>query len=172
VSRLEYKPIAHDDLPLFAEFMADPDSTRYLIVPRAHTYAESAALLDRWVAQHDGELGMYTLMLGGETVGWAGFVRRALRWGDEVELGWSIRPPHRGQGYATEAALALRPRGPERVVHLIHPDNARSIQVATRLGATVERTMTIRGNPVAVYVSPRETPQAAESATARPGIYE
>jgi RimJ/RimL family protein N-acetyltransferase len=158
VSRLVYRPIAHGDLELFAEFLADADATRYLIVPRPHTRPEAAALLDRWVAQHDGTIGMYTALLGGETVGWVGFAPRALRWGDELELGWSIRRAHWGHGYATEAALALRPLGPDRVVHLIHPGNAPSIAVARRLGGEVERETTIRGNPVAVYVSPRHAP--------------
>jgi RimJ/RimL family protein N-acetyltransferase len=153
VRRLTYRPIAHDDLDLFAAFLADEEATRYLIVPRPHTRAEASTLLDRWVAQHEAPLGMYTATLGDETVGWVGFVRRALQWGDEVELGWSIRRDHWGKGFATEAALHLRPLGPERVVHLIHPENVRSIQVAKRLGAEVERRTTIRGGPVSVFVS-------------------
>ncbi len=72
MTRLSYRPIAHDDLDLFAEFLADGEATRYLIVPRPHTRAEASALLDRWVAQHEGELGMYTASLGAETIGWVG----------------------------------------------------------------------------------------------------
>ena len=152
-ARLRYRPVQHEDLDLFAEFLGDDEATQYLIVPRAHTRPEAAALLDRWAAQHDGTIGMYTALAGDDVVGWVGFVRRALPWDDELELGWSIRKEHWGRGYATEAALALRPLGPERVVHLIHPENARSISVATRLGAVLERETKLRGNPVRVYVS-------------------
>ena len=53
-ARLRYRPVQHGDLDLFAEFLADEEATRYLIVPRAHTRPEAAALLDRWAAQHDG----------------------------------------------------------------------------------------------------------------------
>jgi RimJ/RimL family protein N-acetyltransferase len=158
--RLGYRPVRHEDLDLFADFLAGEETTRYLIVPRAHSRAEAAALLDRWAAQHDGTIGMYTVLDRGRPVGWVGFVRRALTWGDELELGWSIRPEDWGHGYATEAALALRPLGPDRVVHLIHPANERSIQVAERLGAVLERSTTLRGNPVDVYVSPRTAPNA------------
>ena len=157
-ARLGYRPVSHQDLDLFADFLGDEETTRYLIVPRAHSRAEAATLLDRWAAQHDGTIGMYTVLERDRPVGWVGFVRRALRWGDELELGWSIRPDDWGRGYATEAALALRPLGPDRVIHLIHPDNERSIQVAERLGAVLERTTTLRGNPVNVYVSPRKPP--------------
>ncbi len=152
-ARLRYRPVHHEDLDLFATFLGDDEATQYLIVPRAHTRPEAAALLDRWAAQHDGTIGMYTALAGDDVVGWVGFVRRALPWGDELELGWSIRKEHWGHGYATEAALALRPLGPERVVHLIHPENARSISVAARLGAVLERETKLRGNPVRVYVS-------------------
>lgn len=166
--RLRYRPVRHDDLDLFAAFLADEEATRYLIVPRAHTRPEAAALLDRWVAQHDGAIGMYTVLAGDDTVGWTGYVRRAMRWGDELELGWSIRREHWGKGYATESALTLRPLGPERVVHLIHPDNLRSVHVAERLGARVDRRTTLRGNPVTVYVSPRVAPPAPAAAAPQP----
>ena len=70
-----------------------------------------------------------------------------------VELGWLIRRRHWGHGYASEAALELRPVGPERTVHLIHPDNAASIAVARKLGAVHERDTELRGGPVSIYVS-------------------
>ena len=153
MERLTYRPIAHGDVDLFAAFLADPECVRYLIVPRPHTHAETATLLDRWASQHDGTIGMYTALDGEETVGWVGFVHRSLHWGDECELGWSIRREHWGKGYAGEAAVALRPLGPERVVHLIHPENSASIAVARKLGATHESDTEIRGGPVSVWVS-------------------
>ena len=62
----------------------------------------------------------------------------------EVELGWALLREHWGHGYATEAAEAVRDAAwadleLERLVSLIHPDNARSIGVAERLGARFER---------------------------------
>jgi RimJ/RimL family protein N-acetyltransferase len=153
VPRLEFRPVTVADLDALAAFLADEAATRYLIVPGAHTRAETAALLDRWAASHEGTIGMYTAFDGDETVGWAGYVRRSLEWGAELELGWSIRRELWGRGYATEAARALRPLGPERVVHLIHPENVASIRVAEHLGAVVEHETTIRGGPVRVYVS-------------------
>jgi RimJ/RimL family protein N-acetyltransferase len=62
----------------------------------------------------------------------------------EVELGWALLRDHWGHGYATEAAEAVRYAAwadleLERVVSLIHPDNARSIGVDERLGARFER---------------------------------
>ena len=150
---MSYRPISLDDLEPYAEFLADPACTRFLLVPDPHPRDVSLALLRRSVAEHDGTIGMNTLFDGGELVGWAGFQRRELDGAHEVELGWLIRRAHWGNGYASEAALALRPLGPERAVHLIHPDNAASIAVARKLGATRERDTEIHGRPVSIYVS-------------------
>jgi RimJ/RimL family protein N-acetyltransferase len=75
----------------------------------------------------------------------------------EPELGWALAREHWGQGYATEAALAVREwlQAP-RLVSLIAPGNARSQRVAERLGARPERTVELPGHgPHSVWVHPR-----------------
>jgi RimJ/RimL family protein N-acetyltransferase len=62
-------------------------------------------------------------------------------WGDEIELGWLLRRPFWGRGIATEAAQALRPLVPGRVVSLIRVGNDASANVARKLGMTVEREL-------------------------------
>jgi RimJ/RimL family protein N-acetyltransferase len=155
VNRLSYRPISLDDFKSYAEFLADPDCTRYLLVPEPHSRELSRSLLERNVEQHDGTIGMYTLHDGPELVGWAGFQRREITGAPEVELGWLVRKEHWDKGYASEAALELRTRGPERLIHLIHPENAASIAVAKKLGAEHERDTEILGGPVSIYVSIR-----------------
>ena len=70
----------------------------------------------------------------------AGFVLLGREWDDPApELGWMLAPEHRGQGYATEAARALRDHGLTLLPDLfsyIRADNAASLRVAERLGAT------------------------------------
>lgn len=148
MERLTYRSMTLDDLDAWAEFCGDPECTRYLLFPEPKTREESAEALARWI-----ELGMSTLVDGDEIVGWSGYVPRTFEWGDEVELGWLIRRVHWGKGYASEAALTLRAQGPERVVHLIHPENAASIAVARKLGAEREREVEIAGGPVVVFAS-------------------
>lgn len=58
----------------------------------------------------------------------------------EREIGWIFFDGHEGNGYATEAATAAllwawSDLGADTLVSYIHPDNARSIALATRLGA-------------------------------------
>ncbi|MDX6450428.1 MAG: hypothetical protein QOH16_477 [Gaiellaceae bacterium] len=153
MKRLSYRPISLEDFESYAEFLADPESTRYLLVPEPHSRELTRSLLERNIEQHDGTIGMFTLLDGAELVGWAGFQRREITGAPEVELGWLVRKEHWGKGYASEAARELRKRGPDRVIHLIHPENAASIAVAKKLGADHERDTEILGGPVSIYAS-------------------
>jgi RimJ/RimL family protein N-acetyltransferase len=69
----------------------------------------------------------------------------------QAELGWTLLPEHRGQGYATEAARAVRDwyEG-DRVVSLIPPDNLASQAVARRLGAIPGDTVHLPGDGIYV----------------------
>jgi RimJ/RimL family protein N-acetyltransferase len=65
----------------------------------------------------------------------------------QPELGWALIRAHWGNGYATEAATAIRDwaresRSLSELVSLISPDNVRSQRVAERLGATPAETVT------------------------------
>lgn len=74
----------------------------------------------------------------------SGFITLDHEQGDpEPELGWFLLPEARGRGFATEAAAAIRDLalGPLRMSNLVSyadPENAASIAVALRLGATPE----------------------------------
>jgi RimJ/RimL family protein N-acetyltransferase len=62
-----------------------------------------------------------------------------------AEIAWVIGVPHQRQGYATEAAAAmiawLSRHDVTTVAAHIHPQNAGSIAVATRLGLAPTRTL-------------------------------
>jgi len=82
----------------------------------------------------------------------------------EPELGWAVWPAAEGKGIAREAALAARrfiydAWGRDRLISLIVPDNARSIALAQRLGAHVEREWTL---PSGRLVQVWRHPSAAE----------
>jgi RimJ/RimL family protein N-acetyltransferase len=61
----------------------------------------------------------------------------------EKELGWMLYAGFEGQGYVTEAAAALRDWAfgtlkLPTLVSYFHPENARSVAVARRLGAVLD----------------------------------
>jgi RimJ/RimL family protein N-acetyltransferase len=155
--RLELRLLSEDDLDAWADFLGDAEATRLLHTPDPVTDPERVlAVLRRWVSMTEGPIGMYALVEReiGETVGFVGFVRRDLDWGNEIELGWLIRRAHWGRGYATEAARTLRPLVPGRIVSMIRIDNEASANVARKLGMNIERELDYYGFKTHVWVSP------------------
>lgn len=91
-------------------------------------------------------------------IGAVGFIFRD-GW-DEPELGWNLHDGYEGQGIAFDAAETARSHGAgyfdlNGVISYIDPNNARSIKLATRLGATFERDGTLFDHFVHVYRHPR-----------------
>lgn len=81
---------------------------------------------------------------------------------DEVEIGWTLRPALWGHGLATEGAAAaidatFESLPNDRVISLIHPQNARSMAVARRLGMSRagEAVPPDLGEPLIVYALSR-----------------
>jgi RimJ/RimL family protein N-acetyltransferase len=153
--RLLLEPLSREHLEPWTRFMLDGDARAGLHTPEPSKSAEEAAAgLDRFAEGAE----MYALRVreGGEVAGFSGFAPRTLDWGDELELGWLLLPDHRGHGYATEAALALRALKGERVISLIRTDNPASEAVARRLGSLRERVFEYWGYETGVWVSQRE----------------
>jgi [ribosomal protein S5]-alanine N-acetyltransferase len=107
-ARLMLEPLSRAHLEPWLRFMMDGDARAGLHTPDpAESEAQAAAGLDRFAEVAT----MYALVVREtrEVAGFVGFVPRTMEWGDELELGWMLLPAHRGRGYATEAAAALRP---------------------------------------------------------------
>ena len=151
------------DAPDLAVAYADPEVVRFMGDGSTATLSEVAEGIVEWLDRWES-WGMSLCSLerreDGRVVGRAGF----LRWdpetwqvgGDETELGWLLAREHWGQGYATEAALALREwavaeRGLTRLISLIRPGNDRSVRVAERLGERYERNVEVRGKLSRLY---------------------
>jgi RimJ/RimL family protein N-acetyltransferase len=80
----------------------------------------------------------------------------------EVEIGYRLRRPVWGQGYATEAVCAVRDYafnhlGMKRLVAIIDPTNVASIRVAEKIGMSYEQDVMFNGytHPDHVYAITR-----------------
>ena len=80
----------------------------------------------------------------------------------EVEIGYRLAQAHWGQGYASEAASAVRDAafrtfGFERLIAMCDPGNTASIRVAEKLGMHYENEVMFEGfsHPDKVYVIER-----------------
>jgi RimJ/RimL family protein N-acetyltransferase len=152
-----------EDAADLAVAYAEPETVRYIGDGTTATPAEVEAVIPQWVERWEmWGVGFFSLERreDGRVLGRAGF----LRWdretweigGDETEIGWLVAREHWGQGYATEAALALRDwalreRGLTRLISLIQHGNVRSVRVAEKLGERYEGDVEVRGKPSWLY---------------------
>lgn len=156
------KPRVGDAADLAVAY-ADPEVVRFIGDGSTATLEEVRRGIEQWLERWESwGLSLCSLERkeDGRVVGRVGF----LLWdpetwevgGTEVELGWLLAREHWGQGYATEAALALRDwafdaRGLTRLISLINHENLPSIRVAERIGERRERDLVIRGKPGRLY---------------------
>ena len=85
--------------------------------------------------------------------------------GDGKEAGWVLASWAHGQGFATEAvraalAWAEHRFGPERVVCIIHPANAGSLQVARKCGFREFSRGLYKGESTVMFERPAPGPSA------------
>ncbi len=144
-----------EDFEIYAAFMTGPRAT-FLGGPQSRfdAFRGFASFIGHW---HFKGFGQWMLTLKGDEttpLGRVGFMFGE-GW-DEPELGWALFDGHEGQGYMTEAAIAARDYGARHFdldtpISYIHPDNARSLALASRLGAGFEREGEIAGMACHVY---------------------
>lgn len=162
--RLLLRPWAAEDVALLAALSSNPRVTRYVgdgltwTALKAITVSDRA--LDHW-REHGFGWRVVVELSRGSAIGLIGLNLMGtgtpgLHPG-EHEIGWWLTPERWGHGLATEAARAVADdafstlQGPQLTAR-IHPDNAASIQVATRLGMRFEfNTVAEPGVAVAVY---------------------
>jgi RimJ/RimL family protein N-acetyltransferase len=162
-----------DDAVAAAEMLGDPEVTKFLggsTVPAEDAPAVVEKWLERWerhgvgpfVLEHgeDGRFLGRTGILVWDTRTW---VHASPDAGEHAqpELGWALARGAWGNGYATEAARAVRDwarseRGVGHLISLIVSDNLASQRVAERLGAGPTETVSLSDSGDAVvWVHPR-----------------
>lgn len=125
---------------------------------RADAWRTFAVLLGHWQLRG---YGMWSLddRASGRLVGLVGLYYPEGWMAQEVGW-WIVDPAAEGKGYAYEAAVAARRyafdiAGWPGVHSVIAPENARSIALAERLGATLDRTeLAPNGRPAHIYRHP------------------
>jgi RimJ/RimL family protein N-acetyltransferase len=161
-NRLTLRMLRDSDLDAYAEMCADAEVMRYLgdgqPMNRALAWRNLALMVGHWSLRGYG-LWAAEQRSSGVLVGRIGF------WNPEgwpgFELGWTLRRPYWGRGYATEGARAalehaFTQMGQPHVISLIHPKNAASIRVAERVGERLQGPTEVMGKPALVYRITRE----------------
>jgi RimJ/RimL family protein N-acetyltransferase len=127
---------------------------------RGQSWAAMANMLGHWVLRGFGVFAV-TSSLDGRFLGCAGVIEPEGWPGREVT--WTIAEDYWGQGYATEAAMAVRDWAfatfePTRLVAMIHEENAASVRVAQKVGAVHLREVTYFDEPVGLHEIRRHLP--------------
>ena len=140
-ARLTLRPLTMADYPAYGAFMATSRSA-FMGGPfdRFKTWGLFCHDAGQWALFGFGGL-MIDVTATGATIGNICLSHGPLF--PEPELGWFLYDGHTGQGYATEAARALRDwafatANLPTLVSYIDPASAASIAVAERLGATLD----------------------------------
>lgn len=167
--RLVLRAFRDGDLDAYAAMCADPEVMRYLsttgaLLSREDAWRQMALFAGHWTLRG---YGMWAVEErdGGRFVGRVG-LHRPEGWPD-LELGWSLCREAWGKGYATEAAraasgYAFRELKRTYLIHLILPENVRSIRVAERLGARAVGTAVVRGVEQLLYrLDAKDAPPAS-----------
>ena len=140
--RLRLRPLVEEDWTGYFAFLAS-DRAIHMGGPHGVETAWSFFCNDiaQWHLYGHGAL-MFEDRLSGETLGQVAICKGPMF--PELELGWFLYEAAEGKGYAAEAATAMRDwakerLAPESLVSYIDPDNTRSIRLAERLGAVLDR---------------------------------
>jgi RimJ/RimL family protein N-acetyltransferase len=155
--RLVMRAFRESDLDEYAAMSADAEVMRFIGTGATQTRSEAwrsmAYFIGHWELRG---FGMWAVERkgSGELVGRVGFIEPE-GW-PGFELGWLLARPHWGHGYAREAAReALRyardKLGRDRLISLIRPGNARSIKLATTLGAVLREEIDFMNGRALVY---------------------
>jgi RimJ/RimL family protein N-acetyltransferase len=175
--RLTLRPPKESDLGELVDVFGDPEVMRYIAEGTPWTPAQTRAGFRRWQSfwSSDG-FGMFVVtrredarilgdagLLAWDPRVWRPGSLRAIGPEAEIEIGWRFARHAWGNGYATEAACAVRDwareeHGFDRLISLIHADNAASIRVAEKIGSRYERDVQLTGRMARIYVNDGQLP--------------
>ena len=156
--RLRLRPFRESDLDELARINAEPQVMRFMgsgkPLDRAETWRQIALFIGHM------EIRGYSI-LAVEDRATGALLGRSGPWYPEgwpmLEVGWVVDPRRQRQGIATEAGRAsldwcFANQGVDRVCSIIAPDNAASARVAEKLGARIERRITVAGQRADLWI--------------------
>lgn len=165
-NRLTTRFLTREDIPAWSVFFEDPGSVAYLPdygLPNAT--ARATQWIERQLMRYENQLyGLQALIekSTGDFIGQCGLITQEVDGKKEVEVGYHVFRPYRGNGYAPEAAklfidYAFEHNQTDRVISIIDVRNINSQRVADKNGLTRERVTTWNGLNVYIYQIARQS---------------
>ena len=154
-TRLAFREMTDGDLDAMAGLLGDPRVMIYYKRPKTREEAQ------RWIgwnktSYREHGFGLWVLEThDGRFVGDCGLTMQEVEGHQEVEVGYHVCVERQNQGFATEAATAVRTfaaeHGVQRLVAIIHPENVPSRRVAEKIGLRYEKTVSVFGGERELY---------------------
>jgi ribosomal-protein-alanine N-acetyltransferase len=151
--RLILRRFDWDDLDRMSELMANPGFMRFSL--GVYSRERTEEFLRKVIGWDNcGIPSLFAVILNNQLLGYCGFYHP--EGFEDTEIGYRFDPQFWNQGFATEAARAVRDCGfsdwkLDRLISLIHPDNVPSRRVAEKNGMTLARETTFKGFPTQVF---------------------
>jgi RimJ/RimL family protein N-acetyltransferase len=154
-ARLIVRELTPSDAPFIVSLLNDPGFIRNIGDRGVRTEADARDYLAAGplasYARHGFGLCAVVLAASGAAIGICGILQRAELPGPD--LGFAFLPQFHGQGYALEAASAVRGDAHARLglptlFAIVNPDNAPSIRLLEKLGFAREGTVRLSGESV------------------------
>ncbi|MEO8590153.1 MAG: GNAT family N-acetyltransferase [Flavobacteriales bacterium] len=156
--RLRFRRLQQSDMDWWMDYMNSAEAIRFMPFT-VGSRTDGMAMIQRSLERHaqDGS-GLHAVLLsdGGVPVGMCGLLTQEVDGQPELEIGYHFLPQHWGNGYAAEAAIAVKRfafdhRVTPSVISLIDPDNLKSQAVALRNGMVQEGRTIHRGTEALVF---------------------
>ncbi len=169
--RLQLRRLTTGDAEFLIEVFNDPAFIRFVgnrdirMIDQAKEFLEKGPFES--YRRHGFGHFLVTLKEAGTPIGICGFVKRDSL--EDTDIGFSLLPEFRAQGYAFEAATAVMDYGRDalgfkRIVAIVSPENDASIRLLGRLGLTFERMVKLSENGETLCLFGWSAPTASASA--------
>lgn len=157
--RLHFRKVKPSDFDDWLPFYYDPNSTKYWDGLPEDPKTACQQQFDRIFERYEDELGGMNALVHKDTkalLGLCGLLVQLVDGIQELEIGYSLLPQYRGNGFATEAAkkckeFAAENKLSDSLISIIHVDNVPSQKVAVNNGMHLDKTTTYKENPVHIF---------------------
>ena len=157
--RLYFRKVLPTDFELWLPFHEDPLSSKFWAEKNLSPKAACQLWFDNTFYRYDNNLGGMNALIDKNTeamIGQCGLLKQTIDNIQELEIGYSLLPAFRNQGYATEAAkkcksFAFEHKQAQSLISIIHIKNKASQNVAIKNGMSLDKTTTYKNNPVHIF---------------------
>ncbi len=161
--RLFFRRITEHDFDTWVAFCEYPDSLKYIFSQEQLKVEDPVERCKMWFKRvfdrYENGLGGMNALIDKQTgtmVGQCGLLVQTIDDKQELEIGYSLMPAHRGKGFALEAAkkckeIAFENNYSNSLISVIVPQNIASIKVALNNGMILDKTTTSHGELVNVF---------------------